>query len=78
MLLVSTFEIYDQTKLSTTLDFDGALYHVTSSRDKPFTVSIKLKFFRDLEQHGTDEVCSIILFFLLIVVGFLGSSSRIW
>ena len=38
------------------LDFDGALYHITSSRDKPFTVSIKLKFFRDLEQHGTDEV----------------------
>jgi hypothetical protein len=38
------------------LDFDGALYHITNSRDKPFTVSIKLKFFRDLEQHGTDEV----------------------
>lgn len=41
------------------LDFDGALYHVTSSRDKPFTISIKLKFFRDLEQYGTDEVNSI-------------------
>ncbi|CAF3457437.1 unnamed protein product [Rotaria sp. Silwood1] len=38
------------------VDFDGAVYHVTSSRDKPFTVSIKLKFFRDLEQYGTDEV----------------------
>jgi len=38
------------------VDFDGALYHITSSRDKPFTVSIKLKFFRDLEQYGTDEV----------------------
>ncbi|CAF4336297.1 unnamed protein product, partial [Rotaria magnacalcarata] len=38
------------------VDFDGAFYHVTSSRDKPFTVSIKLKFFLDLEQHSTDEV----------------------
>jgi len=38
------------------LDFDGALYHITCARDKPFVVSIKLKFFRDLEQHGTDEV----------------------
>jgi len=38
------------------VDFDGALYHITCSRDKPFTVSIKLKFFRDLEQYGTDEV----------------------
>ena len=39
-------------------DFDGAVYRVTNSRDKPFTVSIKLKFFRDLEQHGTAEVRS--------------------
>ncbi len=48
------------------LDFDGALYHITSSREKPFTVSIKLKFFRDLEQHGTDEVNSIMLFFFAL------------
>lgn len=38
------------------VDFDGAVYHVTCSRDKRFTVSIKLKFFRDLEEHGTNEV----------------------
>lgn len=38
------------------------MYHITNSRDKPFTVSIKLKFFRDLQQHGTDEVSSLFHF----------------
>ncbi|CAF0721119.1 unnamed protein product [Didymodactylos carnosus] len=38
------------------VDFDGVLYYIKSSRDKPLTVSIKLKFFRDLEQHGMDEL----------------------
>ena len=59
------------------LDFDGALYHITCARDKPFVVSIKLKFFRDLEQHGTDEVKKQIRqdFF---ANRNLGSSSRIW
>ncbi|UJR23825.1 hypothetical protein I4U23_026801 [Adineta vaga] len=38
------------------VDFDGALYFVTQTRDSPFTVSIKLKFFQELEQYGTDEI----------------------
>lgn len=38
------------------VDFDGALYNITCGRDTTFTVSIKLKFFLDLQQHGTDEV----------------------
>ncbi|CAF0827186.1 unnamed protein product [Adineta ricciae] len=38
------------------VDFDGALYHITHSRDNPFVVSIKLKFFQDLEQYGTDDI----------------------
>lgn len=41
---------------SFSLDFDGALYQVTHARDKPFTVSIKLKFFHELEPYGTEAV----------------------
>jgi len=41
---------------TTFIDFDGVLYHITHSRDTPFVVSIKLKFYRDLEEYGTDEV----------------------
>lgn len=59
------------------LDFDGAVYHITNSRDKPFTVSIKLKFFRDLQQHGTDEVSSFNEYHHDIRF-LLGPSTRIW
>ena len=38
------------------VDFDGALYYITNARKEPFLVSIKLKFYRDLEEHGIDEV----------------------
>lgn len=38
------------------VDFDGALYNVTYSREQPFIVSIKLKFYNDLEEYGTDAV----------------------
>lgn len=38
------------------IDFDGAHYNVTFGREKPFVVSIKLKFYHDLEEYGTDTV----------------------
>ena len=61
MLLVNDPSLFAFIRINPfILDFDGAIYHITNSRDKPFTVSIKLKFFRDLQQHGTDEVSSII------------------
>jgi actin related protein 2/3 complex subunit 2 len=69
MLLVSVIDLCDKRKSRIILDFDGALYHVTCARDKPFTVSIKLKFFRDLEQYGTDEVRAMILYFFDFNVG---------
>ena len=60
------------------LDFDGALYHVTCSRDTCiFTVSIKLKFYKDFEKYGTNEVCFVLFSIRLFVyLHFdLGSSS---
>ena len=50
------FEYLTKYQFQINLDFDGAIYKVTSSRDAPFTVSIKLKFFRELEEFGSDEV----------------------
>lgn len=38
------------------VDFDGALYNIVNNRNEPFLVSIKLKFYRDLEEHGIDAV----------------------
>lgn len=58
------------------LDFDGALYNITCGRDTPFTVSIKLKFFRDLQQHGTDEVrCNEKIIFIIDFFFSSGSST---
>lgn len=42
----------------TTADFDGALYHISnpdSDRTK-LRVSISLKFYKELQEHGADEV----------------------
>lgn len=47
-------------------DFDGAMFHISNpghdkERDKDkVMVSIALKFFRELQEHGADEVDSIL------------------
>ena len=52
-------------------DFDGVLYHISNLEgDKTkLQVSISLKFYKDLQEHGADEVsvCSIYFSFLLFV-----------
>ena len=39
-------------------DFDGVLYHISNLEgDKTkLQVSISLKFYKDLQEHGADEV----------------------
>lgn len=42
----------------TTADFDGALYHISNpdnDRSK-IMISISLKFYKELQAHGADEV----------------------
>uniref|UniRef100_A0A8C7C212 Arp2/3 complex 34 kDa subunit n=1 Tax=Neovison vison TaxID=452646 RepID=A0A8C7C212_NEOVI len=41
-------------------DFDGVLYHISNPNgDKTkVMVSISLKFYKELQAHGADEVCS--------------------
>lgn len=40
------------------LDFDGVLYHISNPNgDKTkLMVSISLKFYKELQEHGADEV----------------------
>lgn len=40
------------------VDFDGVLYHISNPNgDKTkVMVSISLKFYKELQEHGTDEV----------------------
>lgn len=40
------------------LDFDGVLYHISNpSGDKTkVMISISLKFYKELQEHGADEV----------------------
>lgn len=58
-------------KLETTeliiADFDGVVYHLSNpNQDRSkLVVSIQLKFYKELQEHGADEVDSIILIFYL-------------
>ena len=56
----------------TFVDFDGVLYHISNPNgDKTkVMVSISLKFYKELQAHGADEVSSTSLF-----LGSLVSSS---
>lgn len=44
--------------LACTTDFDGVLYHISNPNgDKTkVMVSISLKFYKELQEHGADEV----------------------
>ena len=58
-------------------DFDGVLYHISNPNgDKTkVMVSISLKFYKELQAHGADEVGSTSLFLGTLVSSspFLGS-----
>ncbi len=43
-------------------DFDGVLYHISNPNGEKskVMVSISLKFFKELEEHGANEVREII------------------
>lgn len=53
---IAGYIVYD-TFLSST-DFDGVLYHISNPNgDKTkVMVSISLKFYKELQDHGADEV----------------------
>lgn len=58
-------------------DFDGVLYHISNPNgDKTkVMVSISLKFYKELQAHGADEVSSFSLGLLFSPLPFLGDSA---
>lgn len=52
------------------LDFDGVLYHISNPNgDKTkVMVSISLKFYKELQEHGADEVLSTIKIDKMLII----------
>lgn len=50
--------LFPHISLACFLDFDGVLYHISNPNgDKTkVMVSISLKFYKELQEHGADEV----------------------
>ena len=69
---VTPYSQVKQDYLPLLADFDGVLYHISNPNgDKTkVMVSISLKFYKELQAHGADEVSSTSLF-----LGSLVSSS---
>lgn len=50
--------LFPHVSLACFIDFDGVLYHISNPNgDKTkVMVSISLKFYKELQEHGADEV----------------------
>ena len=70
---ISTFQICNRLKPEavnvTAADFDGVQYHISNpENDKSkLLVSISLKFYKELQEHGADEVRRLLTLLKVVV-----------
>lgn len=65
---------------STFADFDGVIYHLSNpDGDKSkLLLSISLKFYKELQQHGADAVSKFFKLTVIVLLIFLAAKKRIW